>query len=398
MTAWHTSLWAGRRIRVSRASLFYLCVSLWGCWAIYNASRTGYSGRHFAARQVVWVVLGSVALIVCANLPAGWYRRHVPWHCAAAWMPLLLVLGLGIRINGMRGWFAWHGYFLQPSELAKPVFVLSLAWVLQRTTACRASWLRGFLPVAGLVVLWGLPVALQPDFGSLLIYALTAVLVYWGFGGGTAHLLVSGAAVAPMVSLVLWRYPYVWRRFTAFLSPESVAQTTGWHILQFRRTLASGGLFGRAWEEGLWSGAYLPLSYSDSVFASTAEKVGFVGMLPLIVLILALVIYGHYHACRASDHFRAVVIFGTTAMLVAQAFVHLSVNLGLMPPTGITLPLISYGGSSLMSSMIAFGIVEAMVHGEPAADVAAGAPPARLDRTPLRAAAGRPSARSMGAG
>jgi cell division protein FtsW len=349
-------------LRLSRASAFFLCVSLWGCWAIYNASRTGYGGRHFVARQGLWVGLGAVALLVCANLPAHLYRRWLPWLCVAAYAPLLLVLLLGIRINGMRGWFAWHGYFLQPSELAKPVYVLSLAWLLDRTVAQRPAWVRGFLPVVLLVGVWGLPIALQPDFGSLLVYLLTFLLVYWGFGGRLRHLAASAVAIAPAVGFVLWRYPYVLRRLLAFLNPEQVAQSSGWHIIQFRRTLASGGLFGRAWEDGLWSNAYLPLGYSDSVFASTAEKVGFVGMLPLLVLILALALYGHHHACRTADRFRAATIFGITGMLVLQAFVHLSVNLGLMPTTGITLPLISYGGSSLISSMAAFGIVEAMIH------------------------------------
>jgi cell division protein FtsW len=195
-----------------------------------------------------------------------------------------------------------------------------------------------------------------------LVYALTFLLVYWGFGGRLRHLLLAAAGALPVAALVCWRHPYVLRRFLAFLDPEAVGQSAGWHIIQFRRTLASGGLFGRAWEEGLWSAAYLPLGYSDSIFASTAEKIGFLGVLPLVVLILALVVYGHYHACRTGDRFRAVAIFGITSMLVGQAFVHLSVNLGLMPPTGITLPLVSYGGSSLISSAIAFGIVEAMVH------------------------------------
>lgn len=362
---------ARRPLRLSRASAFFLCVSLWGCWAIYNASRTGYSGRHFAARQALWVGLGSAALLVCANLPARLYRRWLPWLCGLAYVPLLLVLLLGIRINGMRGWFAWHGYFLQPSELAKPVYVLSLAWVLDRTAAQRSAWGRGFLPVLLLVALWGLPIALQPDFGSLLVYLLTFLLVYWGSGGRLRHLVASSLAIVPAVVFVLWRYPYVLHRIRAFLNPEPVAQSSGWHIIQFRRTLASGGLFGRAWEDGLWSNAYLPLGYSDSVFASTAEKVGFVGMLPLLVLILALAFYGHYHACRTTDGFRAATIFGITGMLVLQAFVHLSVNLGLMPPTGITLPLISYGGSSLISSMMAFGIVEAMVHAPSLPDPAA---------------------------
>jgi cell division protein FtsW len=349
-------------LRLSRASVFFLCVSLWGCWAIYNASRTGYSGRHFAARQGLWVALGTAALLTCANLPEYLYRRWLPWLCLAAYLPLLLVLGLGIRINGMRGWFAWHGYFLQPSELAKPVYVLSLAWLLDRTATERRAWVRGFLPVVLLVGLWGLPIALQPDFGSLLVYLLTFLLVYWGFGGRLRHLLASGLAVMPALAFVLWHYPYVLRRILAFMNPDQAAQSSGWHLVQFRRTLASGGLFGRAWEDGLWSNAYLPLGYSDSVFASTAEKVGFFGTLPLLILILALAFYGHYHACRATDRFRAATIFGITGMLVLQAFVHLSVNLGLMPPTGITLPLISYGGSSLISSMMAFGIVEAMIH------------------------------------
>ena len=353
-------------LRLSRASVFFLCISLWGCWAIYNGSRTGYAGRHFAARQGLWVGLGTAALLTCASLPARLYRRWLPALCVVAYLPLLLVLVLGIRINGMCGWFAWHGYFLQPSELAKPVYVLGLAWLLDRPAAQRAGWVRGFLPVLLWVALWALPIALQPDFGSLLVYLLAFLLVYWGFGGRLRHLLAAALAAVPAVLFVVWRHPYVLRRVVAFLNPEPVAQSAGWHIIQFRRTLASGGLFGRAWEDGLWSNAYLPLSYSDSVFASTAEKVGFLGTLPLLILILALAFYGHYHACRATDRFRAAAIFGITGMLVLQAFVHLSVNLGLMPPTGITLPLISYGGSSLISTMMAFGIVEAMVHGRPA--------------------------------
>ncbi|NLF19006.1 MAG: FtsW/RodA/SpoVE family cell cycle protein [Lentisphaerae bacterium] len=352
-----------RRRGLSRAALAFIGVSIWGCWAIHSACRNAYSSQHFTSRQVLWVLLGTTALALCAHLTPAWYRRHLPWLVVAAWVPLAVVLVLGIRINGMRGWFAWHGYFLQPSELAKPVFVLSLARLLERHSASPGSW-RDALPMAALVALWGLPIALQPDFGSLLIYALTAVLLFWGFGGRTRHLAFAAAAVLPAIGVVLWRYPYVWRRITAFLNPDSVARSAGWHIIQFRRTLASGGLFGRAWEEGLWSRAYLPLGHSDSVFASTAEKVGFVGMLPLLFIILALVIYGHHHACRVHDRFRAAVIVGMTGMLVTQAFVHLSVNLGLMPPTGITLPLVSYGGSSLISSMVAFGIAEAMIRGE----------------------------------
>jgi len=143
------------------------------------------------------------------------------------------------------------------------------------------------------------------------------------------------------------------------------AQTTGWHLIQFRRSLAAGGLLGRSPESGLWSSAYLPLSYSDSIFASTAELIGFVGVMPLLLLILGWVVYAHYHACRAANLHSAGMIMGLAAMLAGQAFIHLSVNLGLLPPTGITLPLISYGGSSLLATTLAIGVVESIIRTAP---------------------------------
>jgi cell division protein FtsW (lipid II flippase) len=344
-------------LRPSLPALAALFVTLWGCVAIHAATANAERATHFVVRQLLWLSVGLGVFAAARAVPFETYRRRVAWFVGIPYLALWLVLLAGIRINGMRGWFAWHGLFCQPSELCKPVFVLSVTVVLLRFRD-GASGRPGLLPVAGCALAWLLPLALQPDFGAVLVYGIALVVLYWCLGGRFRHLLVGfGAAVCGAV-LVLWRYPYVRRRFVAFLDPDRYATGSGWHMLQFRRSLAAGGWFGNSWEMGSWSRAYLPLGHSDSVFAGMAELVGFVGLLPFVVLILAWVVYAHSRASRCSRPENAGVIFGLGAMVAGQAFVHLSVNLGLLPPTGITLPLVSYGGSSLAATMVAFGMLE----------------------------------------
>ena len=346
------------RFSLTPAGVVCLCLGAWGCLAIYNATFHLASAFHFVGRQVVWLVPGTIALLITSGQGPEAYRRGAPVIGGITYALLWLVLLFGIRVNGMRGWFAWHGIFLQPSELAKPAFVLALALLFERTRAHAGSWTRGYAPLLALVVVWVAPIVLQPDFGAVLVYVFTFAAMYWGAGGRTKHLAISGLAAVPLVILALQQNPYVQRRVLAFFRPEAYAHTSGWHILQFQRTLASGGLTGRSWGHGLWSQAYLPLGYSDSIFASTAEAIGFLGVVPIVLAILAWVVYGVCRARLATGVFTRAVVIGMVAMLAGQAFIHLSVTLGLLPPTGVTLPLVSYGGSSLLSSLAGVGIVE----------------------------------------
>ena len=352
------------RLAVTPVGVICIALSLWGCLAIYNATYHLSPSYRFAGRQFVWLLIGAAALVAASGLDRRFYRRHILFIAAAAYLPLWLVLAYGIRINGMRGWFAYRGVFLQPSELAKPVFVLCLALVLHCTREHRGEWLRGYLPAVLLFVLWCIPIALEPDFGALLVYGLAFAGVYWCMDGRLTHLALSGLAAVPVFVLVLQRHRYVLARFAAFLNPEAHAQQAGWHLIQCRRALACGGLAGRSWGHGGWSQAYLPLGYSDSIFASVAEAVGFVGVLPIILCIFAWGVYGHAEVRKADDGFVQAVILGMVIMLAGQAFIHLSVNLGLVPPTGVTLPLISYGGSSLLATLAAVGIVESFARPE----------------------------------
>jgi len=356
-------LWSiqfGTLLRFTPAGMIYLFVSLWGCLAVYSVTRHLTPSYWFAARQMVWVAIGVVALLLSSARDTQFYRGITFWWAAVAYLLLLAVLPFGIRINGMRGWFAWRGVFFQPSEFSKPVFVLCLARVMERSAAHRSEWFRGYFPCLLCVIVWALPVTAQPDFGVLLVYGLAFGAMYWSLGGPPLHLFATALAAIPAVLAVCWRYPYVQRRFVAFLNPQKYANSSGWHLIQFQRTLASGGLFGRPWSSGRWAQGYLPLGYSDSIFASIAEATGFFGVLPIVVLTVALVAYGCYVSHRSHSLFRAGATVGLVAMISGQALIHLSVNLGLMPPTGITLPMISYGGSSLVSSLLALGVIEGL--------------------------------------
>ena len=192
------------------------------------------------------------------------------------------------------------------------------------------------------------------------MYVFTFAVLYWAMNGRLLHLAVTALAALPAVGLVLAAHPYLTTRWVAFLNPRAYADTAGWHILQFERTLAAGGLTGQSWGNAAWSQAYLPLGYSDSIFANTAEAVGFLGVLPLVLIVLAWVAYGVQRGTCCQDLFARATVMGMVILLAGQAFIHLSVNLALVPTTGITLPLVSYGGSSLLASITAVGIVEAI--------------------------------------
>ena len=363
-------MWTGTLRRgLTPACAVCVFLALWGCLAIYNATYHLSAPYSFVGRQFLWVLVGTAVLVVTSALPAAFYYRAAPALAAVAYVLLWLVLWFGIRINGMRGWFACHGVFIQPSELAKPAYVLSLAYVLDMTRSTRRHLVRGYLPVAGLTVAWLVPIVMQPDFGMLVVYALTFLAVYWCMSGRLTHIAGSCVAALP---LVVWAFrvkPHLCQRVVGFLRPEAFAQTAGWHILQFQKTLASGGPLGRSWGRGVWAQAYLPLGYSDSIFASLGETVGFVGLLPIVLIILAWVVYGHWQLRRPRTDFVAASVLGIVTMLGIQAFIHLGVNLGLLPPTGITLPLISYGGSSLVSTFAAVGILESLSRSDSGASV-----------------------------
>ncbi|OGV37226.1 MAG: hypothetical protein A2X48_12645 [Lentisphaerae bacterium GWF2_49_21] len=338
-----------------------LLLGLWGCLAIYNATVYSNAPFHFALRQFIWLIIGFACMFCASKIPFSQYMKHAPWLAAAFFIPLVLVLFLGVRINGMRGWYAFGSVFIQPSEMAKPFYILVLCWI----SSLSAGSLKKFMLLMMMALVWLLPVAAQPDFGTVIIYVFGMLAVYLISGGSYLMLVFPFLAAIPASIWVILEKPYVLMRLKGFIDPMADPTGSGWHIMQFHYTLARGGFFGVNWGNCLWANSYLPLSYSDSAFASLTEAIGFIGVLPVIFGFSLFAYVGYRLAERADSDFRRLFICSMTAMITFQAFVHISVNVGLMPPTGITLPMFSYGGSSLVSTMLGAGIILSAAKKEP---------------------------------
>ncbi len=336
---------------VVHAVLFML--GLWGCLAIYNATVYSNAPFYLAGRQFIWLIAGLFSMYYVSKVEFTFYIKFAPLLASLIFIPILLVLVFGIRINGMKGWFAFGSIFIQPSEIAKPFFILALCWICNKYSCASKKFLLLFI----VTLLWVLPISFQPDFGTVLVYVFAMAAVYLIAGGSYLFMLVSVFAVIPAGLLIIIEKPYVLARITGFLNPLEDPAGAGWHILQFQYTLARGGLFGASWGNCLWANSYLPLSYSDSAFAALTEAIGFIGVLPVIFGFTLFAYVGYRMASRAEENMRRIFICSMTSMVTFQAFVHISVNVGLMPPTGITLPMFSYGGSSLIATMIGAGMI-----------------------------------------
>ncbi len=328
-------------------------MGLWGCLAIYNATAFSKTPFHYAGRQLLWVILGLIILWGSSKISFEKYEKYLWVIATLVYISLILVLFTGMRINGMRGWFNLGFCLIQPSELAKPVYILTLCSILKK----ELPPLKLFLYMSSITLLWCIPLALQPDFGTMLVYVCGFIAVYILANGKILYLIPVSLGTIPFAYFIYKTKPYIVARFSGFLDPAADPTGAGWHILQFQYTLARGGFSGQSWGKSFWSNAYLPLSYSDSSFASLVEAIGFAGTFPIILGFVALAFAGYRLSLKTKDPTRKIYIFAMPVLITSQALIHMSVNVGLLPPTGITLPMFSYGGSSLISIMLSFGMI-----------------------------------------
>ncbi len=350
------SLLPPRRVLNLSTAVYILLflLGLWGCMSIYNATFHSDYPFYFAGRQFAWLMIGMVVLFSSSKLPFRFYKQAVLPIAAAAFVPLVAVLFFGTAVHGMRGWFSIGSIFIQPSEFAKGPFILLLSCIAANIG--EFDWKR-FLILLGVALMWMLPIALEPDLGTLAIYFAGFVTVYWVCGGNLGYLMLTFLMGLPVSAIFIYKYQYVIPRLIGFLNPDTDPMGSGWHIRQFQYALARGGFWGTSWGKALWANSYLPLSHSDSAFAALTESVGFIGAFPVIVGLALLAYISYRLSCRAQAGTDRIFIFSMGMLFSIQALVHISVNVTMIPPTGITLPILSYGGSSLVSTMFAFGMI-----------------------------------------
>jgi cell division protein FtsW len=317
---------------------------------------------HFVLRQGLHLLAGAAVLVLVSRLPTRLSQRAGPWLVlgATGLLALLFVPGLGQEANGSVRWLRLGPLNVQAAELAKLALVIYLAGYLIRRAGEVRTLPWGFLRPLLLAALIGALLVLQPDFGAAAVVMATAMGMM--FIGGVRLLpfvALMGVVSAALAALIVIE-PYRLRRFTSFVDPWADPFDSGFQLTQSLIAFGRGEVFGTGLGEGVQKLFYLPEAHTDFLFAVIAEELGLMGSLGVIVLFVLLIARIVAIAARAEgkgNGFGAYLTYGVALWFGLQAFINLGVNMGLLPTKGITLPLMSYGGSSLLVSCLALGLV-----------------------------------------
>lgn len=325
-----------------------------GLFVLYSASGQSMDA---VVGQLIRLLTGLVALVVVAQVPPDWFRTAAPWAYGAGLVMLALVWLLGDTAMGAQRWLDLGIVRFQPSEVMKIAVPLTVAAYFHDRPLP-----PGWSGVAAASAILGLPVAMvaiQPDLGTALLIVAGGAFVL--FLGGLrwrviALLMLIAAAAAPLVWFNM--HAYQQERVMTFLNPARDPAGAGYHITQSKIAIGSGGLFGKGWLNGSQAHLdFLPESDTDFVFAVFAEETGLLGALALLALYAFLVGRGLAIAARSQDTFQRLVAGSISLTFFIYVFVNIGMVIGLLPVVGIPLPLLSFGGTSLVVLMIAFGIL-----------------------------------------
>jgi rod shape determining protein RodA len=339
-------------------------VLVWSATA-HRVDLTGGDSTAFLRKQLVNVVIGLVLLAVVTVTDHRWLRIVAPLVYLASVAGLVLVLTMGSTINGSQSWLRLGGLSIQPSELAKLAVVVGMALVLAERSEGRRRPYVGGVDVALMMVVAAVPavlILLQPDLGTMLVLCATlfGVLAVSGARRRWLVLLVGGAAagaVAAVAGGVLKAYQV--DRFLAFVDPSLDPRGAGYNVEQARIAIGNGGLLGQGLFDGSQTRAgFVPEQQTDFVFTVAGEELGLLGAGVLIALLCLVIWRALVIARRAEDVFGRVCAAGIACWFGFQAFQNIGMCLGIMPVTGVPLPFVSYGGSSLFAGLLAVGLLQ----------------------------------------
>ncbi|QED47450.1 stage V sporulation protein E [Cytobacillus dafuensis] len=324
-------------------------------WAEYKFNDSFF----FAKRQMLFAVIGIVAMFFIMNIDYWAWRTWAKVIIIICFVLLLVVLipGIGIERNGSRSWIGVGAFSIQPSEFMKIAMIIFLAKFLSERQKLITSFTKGLAPSLGLVFLaFGL-IMLQPDLGTGTVMVGTSIVMIFIAGARISHFIILGLiGLLGFVGLIL-SAPYRIKRITSFLDPWEDPLGSGFQIIQSLFAIGPGGLFGLGLGQSRQKFFYLPEPQTDFIFAILSEELGFIGGSFVILLFSLLLWRGIRIALGAPDLFGSFLAVGIIAMIAIQVMINIGVVIGLMPVTGITLPFLSYGGSSLTLMLMAVGVL-----------------------------------------
>lgn len=353
-----------RKLKIDRvlfiATLLLICVSI---VMVYSASAVVALERFqqpylFLTKQALWSVLGLAVLGVAMRVDYRTYRNEAfVWALLALVLTMLVAVLFSAPVNGTRRWFGVGGLGIQPSELAKIACVLFTALMLERRMHRIDDLSYSLTPIALIVGLVVALILLQPDFGTSISLALVVAVMIFAAGLHYRYFVGLALVALPAIYIVLVSAPYRRRRLLAFWDPWADPLGDGFQIIQSLVAVGTGGVFGRGLMGGVQKLFYLPEPHTDFIYAVIGEELGLIGATAILLCFCVIAWRGLRIAARAEDTFGSFVALGLTTMIAAQAFVNISVVLGLMPTKGIPLPLVSFGGSSLLMNLLGMGVL-----------------------------------------
>ena len=331
-----------------------------------SCTDAGIDCYYLLKKHVEFVLAGIAALIVVAKIHYRFWKKIAVFSFALGVFLLCLVLVIGKDYGtDSRSWLSIGGFSFQPIEFAKLSLVFFLAYWLERKGGQIASFQQGFLPFCIVTCIIILPLLFQPDLGGALVVIAIAVAMFYAAGGSGKYLTLSFLITATIGLLLVFSFSGSIPKFqklqhrieSVITNIDTCHEDYCAQIKQAYIAVGSGGFWGKGLTQGVQKSYWLPQSSDDFIFAASAEELGFIGIFLLVVVYAVIAYRGFKIASGTQNRFAMLTAVGITIWITAQAFMHIGVNLGLMPVTGLTLPFISYGGSSLLSIMIACGIL-----------------------------------------
>lgn len=334
----------------------------YGCFAIYSASKGGNAGARLVERQLVWAIIGFVAAVVVASFDHGVFERLAGKLYVVNLVLLLAVVVTGSSAKGSQRWIGFGPIQIQPSEVAKILLIIALAAFLVR----RMEKIRSFETFAYSFLYLAAPMLLifkQPDLGTSLVLMSIWVTMLFVMGTDIKNVLLFAVCCIVLGFTVFHVHgilkPYQKNRLVSFIDPAADPRGSGYHVMQSRIAIGSGQMFGKGYLGGTQRELrFIPEQHTDFIFTVVGEELGFAGSVLLLGLYLLMVWRGLHILSATEDTFGRAIAAGVVGMFMFHIMVNVGMTLGIMPVTGVPLPMFSYGGSSLVSNLMAIGLLE----------------------------------------
>jgi cell division protein FtsW len=315
---------------------------------------------YFVKKQAMWLLVGTFGMLVAMNIPFSFYKRNFLLIALVCFFALLLVLipGIGYENNGARSWFKIGSSTIQPAEFAKLGLILYLAAIISKKGEGMRQLKSGLMPPLVVTGMFFLLIGIQPDLGSATILLGTALIVILCGGARFGQLFVLGVPLGSLalIGYITWK-PHALNRITSYLDPWSDPLDTGYNIIQSWIAIAHGSISGTGFGKSVQKYLYLPEAHTDFIFAIISEELGFIGASLFLLFYMLFLLRGIHICLRVKDTFASLVGIGVISMIGLQAIINIGGVTGIIPMTGVPLPFISYGGSSLLVCLVSTGIL-----------------------------------------